>query len=171
MYSGNMGLGHRFEEFLTAATSAAMDVRFVFAGRGKQRSKVEKFTSEKVEVLDYVSNSDLAVHLASADVHLVSLEPSWNGSMVPSKLQGIFAIGRPVIFVGSPSSTIGQWITESGGGWVIEPDDHKAMKSAIEQACDPAERACLAEKAAQFSHDHFNRTANSQRTASFFTQS
>jgi len=36
----------------------------------------------------------------------------WNGTMVPSKLQGIFAAARPVLLVGSHASSIGRWIEE-----------------------------------------------------------
>ena len=158
MYSGNMGLGHLFDEVLEVAKKKAEsgkwkvemeegmgkmedgrwkmedgklkmedgrwkmedgklkmedgrwkmedgEVRFVFYGGGKRRGEIEQFVATHgdaaVELHDYVAQEDLDVHLASADVHLVSLRPDWDGTMVPSKLQGVFAIGRPVIFIGS----------------------------------------------------------------------
>ncbi|RYD23676.1 MAG: glycosyltransferase WbuB, partial [Verrucomicrobiaceae bacterium] len=143
MYSGNMGLGHRFREFLDVANILPENVKLVFFGRGKRRSEIETFQAEHpgvVEIHDYVRSEDLAAHLRTADVHLVSLEPSWDGTMVPSKLQGIFAAGRPVIFIGSTHSSTGQWIIESGAGWVVAPGDMEALGVALKDAVDASDR-------------------------------
>jgi len=174
MYSGNMGLGHRFQEFLEVSTTLPDNVRLVFFGRGKRRGEIESFLSEypgKVELHDYVRSEDLASHLRSADVHLVSLEPSWDGTMVPSKLQGIFAAGRPVIFVGSITSSTGQWVKESGAGWVIEPGDIGALRSAITEAADPAERDRRDRLARNHAALHFDPLTNARASAHFLVGS
>src|SRR5690606_1426934 len=129
MYSGNMQLGHRFDAILSIATvtpSTAHRRCVLFAG-GSRHREIASATAEHpdapLELHPYADAAELANHLASADIHLVSLEPKWTGTMVRSKLQGIFAVGRPVIFVGDRESSIGQWITESGGGIVVPPGD------------------------------------------------
>lgn len=181
MYSGNMGLGHRFGEILAAASDLARDastssaVRFVFFGEGKRRKEIEDFIAKHpdtpVELHGYVPRDELAGHLRSADVHLVSLEPAWDGTMVPSKLQGIFAAGRPVIFIGSQASSIGTWVRESGGGWVVGAGDPQAMKSAIDQALDPGERETRATLAKTFSDHHFGKKRNSREVARLLARS
>lgn len=177
MYSGNMGLGHRFGEILAAAERladepAGGDVRFAFFGKGKRRVEVEHFVAGhpegKVELHDYAPADQLAAHLRSADVHLVSLDPAWSGTMVPSKLQGIFAIGRPVVFIGSAESSIGRWVEESGAGWRVDPDDVAGLLAALEQAADPAERVRRGHAAAAFAAGHFDRDANISRVAEIF---
>lgn len=179
LYSGNMGLGHRFEEFLAAARALEGGdwpevgrVRFVFTGRGKRRAEIEAFQAEypnaEVELGDYVAREELSVHLASADVHFVSLEPSWDGTMVPSKIQGIFAIGRPVIFVGSRTCSIGRWIVDSGGGWVIEPGRSEDLLRAIQESGDPKERMKRGQAALEFAKQHFDRDRNAGRLARLF---
>ncbi len=165
MYSGNMGLGHRFGEFLEAAARPPLPgVRFSFHGGGKRRAEIESairaHPAAAIELHDYAPGEQLAAHLASADVHLASLEPSWDGCMVPSKLQGIFAAGRPVIFVGSRSSSIGRWVEESGGGWVVRPGDIAALHEAIREASDPAERFRRGNAARAFADRHFQRERN-----------
>ena len=85
--------------------------------------------------------------------------------MVPSKLQGIFAAGRPVIFIGSRHSSIGRWIVESGGGWVVPPDDPAALDAAVMEAVDPADRARRAAAARDFAGQHFDRQRNARETA------
>jgi len=181
MYSGNMGLGHRFDEFLSAAerfqngSPEGVKPRFAFFGNGKRRREIEAFIREHpeapVELHDYVPRQVLGAHLLSADVHLASLEPSWDGTMVPSKLQGIFAVGRPVIFVGSSSSSIGRWIIESGGGWVVEPGNQDAMALALQEASAPSEAARRGAAARHFAGEHFARDRNALAVARLLSAS
>jgi len=173
MYSGNMGLGHRFSEFLQGAKTAGDRFEWHFNGDGKRRREIAAFTASHpdapVTLSGYVPRSLLAAHLASADVHLASLEPGWDGTMVPSKLQGIFAIGRPVIFVGSESSSMARWIQESGGGWVIPPDDSAALQEALRQALDGSTRAAMGRAAFDFATEHFGPDRNSTRIANLLS--
>lgn len=169
MYSGNMGLGHRFEDLLEWARRRSGErCRLVFYGRGKRRGEIEDFLREhpgRLELHDYVGEEELAAHLRTADVHAVSLRPEWTGTMVPSKLQGVFGAGRPVLFIGDKASSIGAWMLESGAGWVVEPGDAEALDAAMAQAGDPTLRARMGEKARRFAAGHFDRTTNVARVA------
>ena len=174
LYSGNMGLGHRLGEFISLAKENAhtSQVHFAFYGGGKRRREVEEVLDQHdglpLEVGDYVAEEQLAGHLLSADVHLASLEPSWDGCMVPSKIQGVMASGRPVIFVGSETCSIGQWILESGGGWVVPPDDVEGLHRAFQEAQDEGERARRGSAALSFSEKMFSQQVNVMRYADFF---
>lgn len=170
MYSGNMGLGHRFGEILDAARRAqGQPMRFVFYGRGKRREEIAHFLAEQpaaaVELHDYAPRENLGTHLASADLHLVSLEPGWTGTMLPSKLQGIFQAGKPALFIGGADSSIAVWIRESGGGWVVAPEDAEGLQAALLQASAPAEREQRGLAAAEFARLHFDSTMNSRHIA------
>ncbi|CAN5477075.1 glycosyltransferase family 4 protein [soil metagenome] len=173
MYSGNMGLGHRFGEIFAAA-QALQDrpLRFAFFGGGKRRAEVEAFVREnprcQVELHDYAPAGNLHAHLRSADVHLVSLAPEWTGTMIPSKLQGIFAVGRPVVFIGNGDSSIGRWVAESGGGWLVRPGDVPALQAALEEASDPMGRRRRGEAAASYARSHFDQDTNTRRLATLF---
>lgn len=171
MYSGNMGLGHRFSEFLALAKSLRHDtsLRWVFAGSGKRRieieSAIEAESTLPVELLPYASSETLSEHLSSADVLLASLEPAWQGFMVPSKVQACFAVGLPVIFVGSDCNSLAQWIHASNGGWVVAPDDLKGLHAAVKAARDPAERRRRGQSARKFAEIHFDRRKNTTEIA------
>jgi glycosyltransferase involved in cell wall biosynthesis len=189
LYSGNMGLGHRFGEFLEVVRIAGngrisvgggegnSKLRFVFSGRGKRRGEIEAFLADRnseggeaigsfsVELMDYVPAEDLIPHLLSGDVHLASMEPSWDGTMVPSKLQGSFSVGRPVLFVGSRTCSIGKWILDSGGGWVVAPHDLSGLQAAVLEGCDVAERTRRGALAVQFAREHFDVELNAARVA------
>lgn len=166
MYSGNMGRGHRMGEFLEAARRTRDDARlhWVFAGGGKRREEVEAARraspDSRLCLLPYAPFNRLREHLCSADVHLASLATEWQGCMVPSKIQGIFAVGKPVIFVGGRANSLAQWIEESGGGWVVAPNDIEGLINAVTQARDGGERARRGLAARRYAEATFNRERN-----------
>lgn len=166
MYSGNMGLGHRFGEFLEAAQRLRAEprVRWVFAGGGKRLGEIETFRAAhpalKLEILPYCPAAQLHAHLASADIHLASLDSRWQGGIVPSKLQNSFAAGRPVLFVGANTCSMALWIRESGGGWVLPETDVAALVDTVREAQSATVRAQRGAAARAFGHLHFDRDAN-----------
>jgi len=83
--------------------------------------------------------------------------------MVPSKVQGIFRAGRPVIFIGSAESSIGRWVHESGGGWVLEPGDTGGLLAALAESLDPAVREQRGRAAKTFADRHFDKATNVAR--------
>jgi len=175
MYSGNMGLGHRFGEFLEVAATAGPQFQWKFHGQGKRRVEVERFLKEHPEAPvtlgDYVPREALSAHLEAADVHLASLDPVWDGTMVPSKLQGIFAIGRPVIFVGSGDCAMGGWIKESGGGWVVPPEDLPSLEQALHESLILKNREEKGRNAREYAERHFQPKRNAAKIANYLSQS
>jgi glycosyltransferase involved in cell wall biosynthesis len=174
MYSGNLGLGHRFGEFLEAATRLGPEgPRWAFAGTGRSRPIVERFVVEHpelpVELLPYAPEARLREHLCSADVHLISMDSRWEGTLLPSKLQASFAVGRPVIFVGGESQDMARWILESGGGWVVAEDDGSGLLRAVAEAGDAAERARRGRLALAFAEARFHRERGLDALVSLFT--
>jgi glycosyltransferase involved in cell wall biosynthesis len=175
MYSGNMGLGHRFGEILAAARALRdKPVRWVFYGDGRRRVEIDGFMRAhpecRLEMHPYAPAEQLAAHLRSADVHLASLDPAWTGTMVPSKLQGIFAAGRPVVFIGGADSSIGRWVAASGGGWVVPPDDRQGLLVALAEAQTPAVRAGRGRAAQAFAAQHFDEATNVGSVAAILTR-
>lgn len=174
LYSGNLGLGHRCQEFLAVAAKTS-NTRWVFSGGGARRREVEAFVrthpQAPIELAGYVPLAQLRDHLGAADVHLASLDPAWQGCMVPSKLPSSFRVGRPVIFVGGEDNEIAAWIRESGGGWVVGCNDHDALRAAVEAARDPAERRRRGLAALAFARQRFDRDSNCRRIAELIESS
>ncbi len=187
LYSGNMGLGHKLEEFLDGAArlvdgsgrrtymgrqggeAARRNVIWAFVGGGRRRSEVERFAAThpeaQVQLLPYVGQEDLAASLTAADVHLVSLRSPWQGLIVPSKLQAAFGVGRPVIFVGPRDCEPADWIEASGGGWIVSEGDVEGLLRVVDEARDPAERRRRGEAGRAYARVHFDRTTNTNRIA------
>ncbi len=170
LYSGNMGLGHRLGEFLSAALRLGRSGPvWAFAGDGRRRVEVEAFAGEhpeaRLQVLPYADRTELGASLAAADVHLVSLRDAWKGLIVPSKLHAAFTLGRPVIFVGPHDSEPADWILASQGGWCVSEGDVAGLLRVVAQAADPGERARRGRAARAFASAHFDRLANTARIA------
>jgi hypothetical protein len=105
-YSGNLGRAHEFTTILEAATQLIEDpqIVFLFIGSGPQKlwleAEVNKRHLTNVLFKPYQPRECLGDSLTVPDVHLISLRPSLEGLMVPSKFYGIAAAGRPVLYLG-----------------------------------------------------------------------
>ncbi|HJO93447.1 MAG TPA: glycosyltransferase family 4 protein [Victivallales bacterium] len=166
MYSGNMGLGHNFLEFLTAAKKLRehKNIKWVYAGAGRRRKEIASFKKNNsdinIELMDYAPAELLNVHLASADVQLISLRENWTGIIVPSKLLDVFAIGKPVIYCGGLNTSISKWISEADGGWCFEEGNIDGIIDAVKEAENSNIRKKKGSNAKKIALKHFNPTVN-----------
>lgn len=164
MYSGNMGVGHRFEDILQAALAlrGRGDIRFLFVGGGVRRGAVQAFADThklaNVTVLDYFHRDQLAHSLPLGDAHFVSLREGFEGLIVPSKTYGIMAAGRPVIYQGNPAGEIARMLTSEGGGKVIAEGDAAGLRDLIVHwADDRAAAAAIGAKAREVFERGYSR--------------
>ena len=145
LYSGNMGLAHEFDTVLEAAArlQARRDVTFAFVGDGPRRKEIERGAAARglsnVEFCPGVARPLLGDSLAAGDVHLVTLRPGMPGLLVPSKIYGILAAGRPAIYVG-PSEGEVYDIVRSGCGSAVASGDVDALIRAIASYRNDPER-------------------------------
>ena len=101
MYSGNLGLAHSFDEFLEAARRLRdrPDFVFLFVGDGPRKREVQAARDSEGYPTSGFSTTFprdlLHASLSLADVHLISMRPEMNGIVVPGKLYGAMAAGRP----------------------------------------------------------------------------
>jgi colanic acid biosynthesis glycosyl transferase WcaI len=136
-YSGNLGRAHEFETLLGAAQVLQEDRRFIFliiGGGAKMdllKRSVGSLALDNFRFLPYQTRDTLEDSLAAADVHLVSLLPALEGLIVPSKLYGILAAGRPLIFIGDADGDIGRVIERAQCGRHIRVGDSIALGDAL----------------------------------------
>lgn len=170
LMSGNVGPGHRIAEFLEAAVRLGpTGPLWAFVGSGVRCGEVERVRDRaRIFQAPSVPGDLVAASLAAADVHLIGLEPGWQGLIVPSKLQASFAVGRAVLFVGPRDCEVADWIEESGGGWIVAPGDVEGVLRAVEAAGDPGERSRRGRRAADYAADRFPRARAVARIAGLF---
>jgi len=83
--------------------------------------------------MEYLSDS-----MAAADLHLVSLRPSLEGLVVPSKFYGIAAAARPVAFIGDTTGELARMIREHDCGVTIPAGRGDLLAEAVLlMAADP----------------------------------
>jgi glycosyltransferase involved in cell wall biosynthesis len=81
-------------------------------------------------------------------LHLVSLLPTLEGLIVPSKLYGILAAGRPLIFIGDVDGDIGRVIRRAQCGRSVTVGDSKGLADSLRNlAADPDVRALMGARA------------------------
>ncbi|MCS3632480.1 glycosyltransferase involved in cell wall biosynthesis [Salinibacter ruber] len=139
MYSGNAGIGHRFDEVLRAAAhfdGRNEDIHFLFVGSGPRREEIESFAERQslsnLTYLDYFPRDQIKYSLSLADVHLLTLRRSFAGIAVPGKLYGILAAGRPVLMVGPEASDSATTIQRHEVGRVVDPGEYNGNGAATD---------------------------------------
>jgi colanic acid biosynthesis glycosyl transferase WcaI len=154
MYSGNMGLAHSFDEFLEAARLLRdrPDIVFLFVGGGPRQSEVKAAVDREglhnIRLLDSVPRGSLHVSLSLADTHLISMRPEMTGIVVPGKLYGAMAAGRPAIFVGPEHCETADTIRSAGCGITVASGDAPGLVAALELLVgDPSVTRRMGEKA------------------------
>jgi glycosyltransferase involved in cell wall biosynthesis len=136
-YSGNMGRVHEFETILDAAVGLEREkgIIFLFIGDGAQRHWIESRARElmlsNVLFQPYQPREILNKSLSLPDLHLVSLLPASEGYVFPSKLYGILAAGRPVVFVGDSKGEIAQLLNKERCGVAVQAGDAPGLVAAI----------------------------------------
>ena len=154
MYSGNFGLAHDFVTLNSAmaALGSRPDLDFVLVGDGPKKATLEKLAAEQaltsVRFLPLFARERLGDSLTSADVHLISLEKSLSGMVVPSKLYGVMAAGRPSIYVGPKDSDVWRILQETEAGLCVENGDVDGLVRALmDLKAHPAECARMGKNA------------------------
>ncbi len=137
LYSGNLGLAHDVDT-LAGAMLALRDhpgFRFVFTGGGPRRKPLEQLCEQEglraVEFRPYAQRAALGESLGMGDIGVVTQQNSCCGAVVPSKVYGLLAAGRPVLFIGPAQSTPARIVREFGCGWHIACGDHEGLTALL----------------------------------------
>ncbi len=129
LYSGNFGLAHDIDTIFNAMVQLREDSRFhfIFAGGGATRSDLE-YLCERSRITEtsfrpYCKRESLGQSLGDGDLGLVTQKDACLGSVVPSKVYGLMAAGRPLLFIGPRESTPAQIIERFRCGWQVDVGD------------------------------------------------
>jgi colanic acid biosynthesis glycosyl transferase WcaI len=163
-YSGNLGRAHEYETMFAAAQALSDDPRiaFLMIGGGhhttvlKERAEAAGLTNFVFQ--PYQPREALAASLSAADLHWVSLKPELEGLIVPSKVYGILAAGRPILAVCARDGEIARLVAQHGCGVHSEPGDPTAFAAHVRTLAGSPERArALGEAARRASTNVFSR--------------
>jgi colanic acid biosynthesis glycosyl transferase WcaI len=163
LYSGNLGLAHDVETVTGSILQLRNDPRFefIFVGSGGRRAELAAFcASEKldsVEFRPYVQRANLGESLGIGDIGLVTQRDACCGSVVPSKVYGLLAAGRPVLFVGPKDATPSLIVQRFACGWQIDCGDSDGLTKLLLHLADHKEEIVqAAERARAALLDHYD---------------
>lgn len=136
-YSGNLGMAHDCELMLATIRAMAEDssVCFLLIGGGSGmdmlKHKVAHEQLDNVQFRPYQPLDLLHLSLSVADVHWVSLKPEMEGLIVPSKLYGVLAVKRPVLFVGDADGEVARLLEKYNCGQTVSDNQPASIVRAI----------------------------------------
>lgn len=136
-HSGNMGLNQDLHIIVESAKLLKdnQNIAFVFIGDGAMKesllASVKNNALSNIHFLPYEQKENLSFSLSAADVHLITLGKGLTRYILPSKLYGIMAVGRPIIACIDEDSDVAHIIEEAQCGLVIEPGNPETLANAI----------------------------------------
>jgi len=151
VHAGNLGVYGAWGTLLKAAEMLRNEnAGLVFIGDGANRAalEVEAAGAPNVRFLPFRPVEQIPHVMMAGDVHIVTVRRGLEGVVVPSKLYGILAAGRPVLVVAPKTSDAARIVVESGCGLAADADDPAAVATAIrELRSDPNRLAEMARRA------------------------
>lgn len=135
-------------------------IRWLFIGGGTLMDALKVQTEQRgltsVVFKPYQPRDALAMSLSVPDLHLVSLRPELEGLILPSKIYGIAAAGRPFVFIGDAAGDVAELAETHVSGLTIEPGDSAALAQAIlSLAENPAQGQAMGQRARAAFNAHF----------------
>jgi len=134
VHAGNLGFYGAWATLIGAARQLAQDgIGFVFVGEGAQRAEIEALAAgvSNVRFLPFFPSSKIPSVLAAADAHLITVKRGLEGVVVPSKMYGILAAGKPIVAI-APRETDAVSLGERFGfGVGADPDRADEVTTVI----------------------------------------
>ena len=142
MHSGNVGHAQNLDNLVRATTllrdldDLAVPVIGSGARHAEIRALAERLEADKVCFLPYQPREVLSESLGAAHLHYVGLAKGLSGFVVPSRVYGILAAGRPVVVSADPDSETTRLVEEAECGVTLPPDRPDLLAGAIRDAHD-----------------------------------
>jgi colanic acid biosynthesis glycosyl transferase WcaI len=137
LYSGNLGMAHDVDTMQSVMSSFREDNRleFIYAGSGPRRKELELACAgfPFVTFLPWAERTSLGDSLGSAHIGLVTQRAETIGTVVPSKIYGLLAAGRPLLYIGPAASTAAMVIRRHNCGWHFECGDEAGVRALLER--------------------------------------
>jgi len=151
VHAGNLGFYGAWNTLVTAARNLANEgVGLVFVGDGAQRSQIEAVAagSSNIRFLEFFPASKIPSVLAAADAHVITVKRGLEGVVVPSKMYGILAAGKPIVAVAPKETDAVSLGIQQGFAVAADPDRPAEVVDAVHSlASDPNKLRAMGEAA------------------------
>jgi colanic acid biosynthesis glycosyl transferase WcaI len=151
LHAGNLGFYGAWDTLFSGAAALAGDgVGLVFVGDGAQRQRLEAAAANipNVHFLPFFPGNKVASVLAAADAHIITVKRGLQGVVVPSKMYGILAAGKPIVAVAPRECDVVSLGEAKGFSISADPDDPAGFAQLARQLSqNPAQLEAMAKSA------------------------
>jgi colanic acid biosynthesis glycosyl transferase WcaI len=158
VHAGNLGFYGAWNTLVTAARLLAGEgVGLVFVGHGAQRSQIEAAAagSGNIRFLEFFPANKIPSVLAAADAHVITVKRGLEGVVVPSKMYGILAAGKPIVAVAPKETDAVSLGMQRGFAVAADPDCPGEVVNAVRAlASDPSKLKAMGEAARAAAPDY-----------------
>ncbi len=153
LYSGNMGQKQGLEVLIETARRLETEksLLFLLCGEGSAKSQLENLAKglPNIRFMPLQPPERLNELLNLADIHVLPQSASAADLVMPSKLTGMLASGRPVIVTASSGTELANIMNPLG--WVLPPERADSLADAILALnCQPELKAELGQRGRRF---------------------
>jgi glycosyltransferase involved in cell wall biosynthesis len=166
VHAGNLGFYGAWNTLVTAARNLANEgVGFVFVGDGAQRAQIEALAtgSGNIRFLDFFPASKIPSVLAAADAHVITVKRGLEGVVVPSKMYGILAAGKPIVAVAPKETDAVSLGLQRGFAVAADPDRPAELVSAVRALASDANKLKKMGDAARAAATDYDRVKELQK--------
>ena len=164
LFAGVMG----YAQDLTAVIEAAWILRtekqiiFLLVGDGVEKprlqSQVKEWGLQNVQFLPFVSKEAYPELVAASDIGLITLKKTMRTPVVPSKVLGYMAAGKPCVLSVNPESDAISIVKNAECGIVVHAGDPSALAEAIRFLSQGKGDACeMGPRGRVYAEKHFSK--------------
>jgi colanic acid biosynthesis glycosyl transferase WcaI len=160
LHAGNLGFYGAWETLIEGARQLAADgVGLVFVGDGAQREALQSacLRISNVRFLPFFPASKIPSVLAAADAHVITVKRGLEGVVVPSKMYGILAAGKPIVALAPAECDVVSLGLEKGFSVSADPDNPKVFAVRVREMTRNSEQVRQMEKAAAAAAPAYDR--------------
>jgi glycosyltransferase involved in cell wall biosynthesis len=171
LHAGNLGFYGAWNTLLSAARNLASDgVGLVFVGDGVQRAEIEAAAAGagNIRFLDFFPTAKIPSVLAAGDAHVITVKRGLEGVVVPSKMYGILAAGKPIVAVAPEETDVVTLGLRRGFAVSSDPDKPVDLVSAVRALIANAQKLKAMGEAARAAAPDYDRVKELQKFAEVF---
>jgi glycosyltransferase involved in cell wall biosynthesis len=162
LHAGNLGFYGAWDTLLAGAARLRDEgIGIVFVGDGAQRERLQSAAEKipNVRFLPFFPSGKISSVLAAADAHLITVKRGLEGVVVPSKMYGILAAGKPIVAVAPAECDVASIGERKGFSISADPDDPGHFAQCVRQLSRDPEKLQGMSNAALASAPEYERGA------------
>jgi glycosyltransferase involved in cell wall biosynthesis len=176
LHAGNLGFYGAWDTLLAAARELSEDgIHLVFVGDGAHRARLELAANlsaeegsaalnsgvttgkQNVRFLPFFSANKIPSVLAAGDAHVITVKHGLEGVVVPSKMYGILAAGKPIIAVAPRETDVAALGERRGFAVFADPDSPRELAAVARTLAADPERIKAMSRAAREAAPDYDR--------------